>query len=89
MTVRELKEILDNIPEEALDKDIGYNYPDMSCFGFIEGFELAKEDLYYYGGNDPSDLMTKEDLLMWGHEEEQIESEWIIEIHKGDPIIKI
>ena len=51
--------------------------------------ELAKEDLYYYGGNDPSDLMTKEDLLMWGHEEEQIESEWIIEIHKGDPIIKI
>ena len=89
MTVRELKEILDNIPEEALDKDIGYNYPDMSCSGFIEGFELAKEDLYYYGDDDPSDLMTKEDLLMWGHEEEQIESEWIIEIHKGDPIIKI
>ena len=89
MTVRELKEILDNIPEEALDKNIGFVHSDMSGSGFIEGFELAKEDLYYYGEEDPSDLMTKEDLLMWGHEEEQIESEWIIEIHKGDPIIKI
>lgn len=89
MTVRELKEILDNIPEEALDKDIRFVHSDMSGSGFIEEFELAKEDLYYYGEEDPSDLMTKEDLLMWGHEEEQIESEWIIEIHKGDPIIKI
>ena len=89
MTVRELKEILDNIPEEALDKNIGFVHSDMNGSGFIEEFELAKEDLYYYGGDDPSDLMTKEDLLMWGHEEEQIESEWIIEIHKGDPIIKI
>lgn len=89
MTVRELKEILDNIPEEALDKDIRFVHSDMSGSGFIEEFELAKEDLYYYGDDDPSDLMTKEDLLMWGHEEEQIESEWIIEIHKGDPIIKI
>ena len=89
MTVRELKESLDNIPEEALDKDIRFVHSDMSGSGFIEEFELAKEDLYYYGEEDPSDLMTKEDLLMWGHEEEQIESEWIIEIHKGDPIIKI
>ena len=89
MTVRELKEILDNIPEEALDKDIGFVHSGMSGSGFIEEFELAKEDLYYYGKEDPSYLMTKEDLLMWGHDEEQIESEWIIEIHKGDPIIKI
>lgn len=79
MTVRELKEILDNIPEEALDKDIRFVHSDMSGSGFIKEFELAKEDLYYYGEEDPSDLMTKE----------QIESEWIIEIHKGDPIIKI
>ena len=89
MTVRELREILNNIPEEALDKDIGYNYPDMSCSGFIEGFELAKEDMYYDGEDDPSELKTKDELLKLGHDENEIASNFMIEIHKGDPIIKI
>lgn len=89
MTVRELKELLSNVPEELLDQSIGYHFPDMSCSGFIEGFELAKEDMYYDGEDDPSELKTKDELLKLGYDENEIYANFMIEIHKGDPIIKI
>ena len=89
MTVRELKKFLERFPEEDLDKHIGYHFPDMSCSGYIEEFIFAKEDMYYDGEDDPSELKTKDELLKLGHDENEIASNFMIEIHKGDPIIKI
>ena len=87
MTVRELKELLSNAPEEVLDQCIGYHFPDMGCSGYIEEFIFAKEDMYYDGEDDPSELKTKDELLKLGYDENEIASNFMIEIHKGDPII--
>jgi len=86
MTVRELKKILEKAPESVLDREIGYNIQDLGCSGFIDRFALLKEDLYYDFGDDPSLLRTKKELLDEGYTEEDIEMDWAIEIHRGDPI---
>lgn len=86
MTVRELKKVLEGFSEEDLDKHVGYHFPDMCCSGFIIGFNSAPEDLYYDGMDDPSDLKTREELLE-DYTEREIDGNFIIEIHQGDPII--
>lgn len=83
MKIKDLKEFINAFPEEKLENDVRYNYDDMSISGIVSHIEIAKEDLYYNGDDDPSPLYTKKQLEEMEYEKEQI-AECKIEIHKGD-----
>lgn len=89
MTLRELKDWVNSLLEEDLDKSVGYNSKDYCISGFVNKIELAPEDLYWLGDDDPSNLYPLSELKeMYDYEDEEIEN-MMIEIHKGDPIITI
>lgn len=89
MTLRELKDWVNNLPEDNLDKPLTYNSEYYCISGFIEKVEIAPEDLYWLGDDDPSDLYSLSELFeMYDYTEEEI-YQFEIAIHKGDPIIFI
>lgn len=61
MNLRELKELLNNIPDDKLDQEAIV----ISQFwdGSINKVETLEEDLYWNGDDDPSELMSKEKLI--------------------------
>lgn len=86
MTLRELKAWVNNISEEDLDKPLGYQSENYCISGFVEDIIQVEEDYYWLEDDDPSDLYTREELLQ-DYDEEEIDK-FMIEIHKGDPVIR-
>lgn len=86
MTIRELKEKINNLPDSYLDKPVGFTSEYES--GFVKDFTIQEEDLYWLGDDDPSQLYTKKFLISDGWLEEEID-DVLIEVHAGDPVIKI
>lgn len=86
MKLIELKEWVNSLPNEILEKEIVYQSEYKS--GYISRIELSKEDLYCLCEDDPSCLYTKNELLLDGYTEDEIEN-FTIEIYEGDPVIKL
>lgn len=81
MTLRDLKELINQIPEQELDLPLIYNSNEYEISGKVQGFKKADEHLYYTGDDDPASLYTKQELLDDGFDEEDI-SNFDIEIPK-------
>jgi len=87
MKLRELKEWINSVSEEDLEKTLSFTSEYES--GLVYSIEFAKEDLYWLGDDDPSQLYTKKELIEDNYLEEDEIDNLEIEIHKGDPIISI
>jgi len=72
ITYRELKALLDKVPDEQLDQRVPYNSEANYMSGVIEDFKLATEDLIWDGGDDPATLYTEADLKERGFDDEEI-----------------
>lgn len=87
MKLKELKNILEQLTPEQLEKELIYNSEEFYISGPVKGLVEAKEDLYYTGEEDPSSLYTKNQLI-----ENDLEDEidgFEIEIGKGDFYIEL
>lgn len=82
MKLRQLKDLLNSIPDQDLDKNILYNSSRWSISGVIEKVEIAKKNLYNTGEDDPAKLYSKKELKEKGLNKEEIEG-IEIEIPKG------
>ena len=82
MKLLNLKEWVNSLPEEELEKRLGYFSEDYYLSGFVDKITTAEEDLYYMG-DDPAYLFTKQELI---DEDLDIDPS-NIEIHKGDYLI--
>ena len=85
-TLGDLLQALQKLSPEQLKKPAIYISENMSCSGVVTGFGRAKADLYWAGGDDPSELMTKNALYEYGFDEEEVAG-MDIQIHKGAFII--
>lgn len=86
MKIKQLKKWINSLPESEMDKELNYYSPDYCMSGFVTKVDIATEDLYWLGDDDPSRLWTLEELSSDGYTEEEIEY-FLIEIHKGDYLI--
>ena len=86
MNLKELKEWVNSLSEEDLDKSLGYYSPDYSLSGVAYEIKQSDVDLYYFG-DDPAALYSKNELIHeYDYTEEEINN-LMIEIHKGDYLI--
>lgn len=85
-TLGDLMEALKMLTPDELKKPAIYNSKNLCLSGIVLGFGRAKADLYWDGGDDPSQLKTKKEWKKYGYDEEQI-AEMEIEIRKGDFVI--
>ena len=86
MQLKELKEILNSMSAEQLNQELIVLACNKSVSGYAEvGF--AKEDLYYTGEDDPSELFTLSELE-YQYEPEEIDGMEII-INKGYLFIEL
>lgn len=85
MELRKLKDWVNSLSEEDLNKPLGYHGSDYCISGFVHDVIITTEDYYWLGEDDPSSLYTLKELQD-NYDEDEI-SKFMIEIHKGDPII--
>ena len=86
MQLKELKEILNSMSVEQLNKELIVIDCSEAIVGYAEA-EFATEDLYYTGEDDPSELLTLSELQDQ-YEQEDIDGMEII-INKGDLFIEL
>lgn len=72
MKLKDLKEWINSIPEEDLEKDIFYYSQRFNMSGQVNKITKIKENLYYTGEDDPVELYTSNELLEKGWTEEEI-----------------
>lgn len=88
MKLKDLKEWLETLSKEELEKPVLYYSDEYSMSGEINEIMEAGEDLYYLGEDDPSQLKTIEELKEDGWDAKSIR-ELIVEIPKGSFCLKI
>ena len=86
MQLKELKEILDSMSVEQLNKELIVIDCSEAIVGYAEA-EFAPEDLYYTGEDDPSELYVLSELKDQ-YEQEEIDGMEII-VNKGDLIFEL
>lgn len=86
MQLKELKEILNSMSVEQLNKELIFTDCSESIVGYAEA-EFATEDLYYIGDDDPSELYVLSELKDQ-YEQEEIDGMEII-VNKGDLIFEL
>lgn len=85
-TLGDLLKVLQNLTPEELSRPIIYNSKNLCLSGIVSGFGKAKSDLYWDGGDDPSELKTSKEWLEYGYDPVEI-AEFDKEISKGDFVI--
>lgn len=88
MKLKEIKLLLDNLTENDLENDLLYKSDEYGLSGVVNHIEIATEDLYYTGEDDPSLLYTISQLRKNGYTEPYIKT-FAIEIPKGSFYINI
>lgn len=86
MQLKELKEILNSMSTEQLNKELIVIDCSEAIVGYAEA-EFATEDLYYTGEDDPSELYVLSELKDQ-YEQEEIDDMEII-VNKGDLIFEL
>lgn len=81
MKLKDLKEWVNKLPAEDLERDLLYNSMDYGISGNISEITKTDENLYYVG-DDPVLLHTKDELKQRGFTDNEI-SELEVEIPKG------
>lgn len=81
MKLKDLKEWVNKLPAEDLERDLLYNSMDYGISGNISEITKTDEDLYYVG-DDPVLLHTKDELKQRGFTENEIDK-LEVEIPKG------
>lgn len=83
MKLKELKKILNRLSNQELEQELLYNSEELSISGVVSEVVKAKTNLYSDGEDDPSRLLTKNQLIEeLGLEPDEIE-DYSIEIPKG------
>ena len=82
-TLGDLLKALKSLTPEELKKPAIYNSENLYLSGIVSGFGKAKADLYWDGGDDPSQLKTKKEWKEYGYDSEEIAGMEIL-IRKGD-----
>lgn len=85
-TLGDLLATLKALTQEELKKPAIYNSKNLCLSGIVTGFGKAKADLYWDGGDDPSELKTKKEWKEYGYDSEEI-AELEIQIRRGDFVI--
>ncbi len=88
MKLKDLKKWVNSLTDEQLEQDLLYNSEEYSISGTVNKIEKAKQNLYWTGDDDPSELYTLKQLKDEGYDKEDIEG-FEIEIPKGSFYIKI
>lgn len=88
MKLKDLKKWVNSLTDEQLEQDLLYYSEEYSISGEVNKIEKAKQNLYWTGDNDPSELYTLKQLKDEGYDKEDIEG-FEIEIPKGSFYIKI
>lgn len=81
MKLSDLKEWLNSLPAEELEKDLMYNALDYGLTGNVSEIRRSDENLYFVG-DDPVMLHTKKELKQRGFSDREI-SHFDVEIPKG------
>lgn len=81
MKLKDLKEWVNKLPAEDLERDLLYNSMDYGISGTVSEITKTDENLYYVG-DDPVLLHTKEELKQRGFTDNEI-SDLEVEIPKG------
>lgn len=81
MKLSDLKQWLNSLPSEELDKDLMYNALDYGLTGNIGEIRRSDENLYFVG-DDPVVLHTAQELRQIGYSEDAI-SDFDVEIPQG------
>ena len=81
MKLKDLKEWVNKLPAEDLERDLLYNSMDYGISGNVSEITKTEENLYYVG-DDPVLLHTKDELKQRGFTDNQI-SELEVEIPEG------
>lgn len=81
MKLRDLKEWVNNLSDEELEKDLLYNSTDYGISGTVGEINKNDKNLYYVG-DDPTLLHTKEELKKRGFTEKQI-AQFDVEVPGG------
>lgn len=85
-TLGQLLEALQRLTLDELKKPAIYNSDNLCLSGIVLGFGKAKCDLYWDGGDAPSQLKSKKEWKEYGYDTEEI-SEMEIEIKRGDFVL--
>ncbi|MFL9843864.1 hypothetical protein [Flavobacterium rhizosphaerae] len=81
MKLRDLKNWLNDLSEEELEKNLHYNSLDYGISGPVNEFTRTDDNLYYVG-DDPVLLHTDKQLIQRGYTKKQID-QLDVEIPKG------
>lgn len=87
MKLKDLKEWVNKLPDDELERDLLYNSMDYGISGNVTEINKTDDNLYYVG-DDPVLLHTKEELKQRGFTEKQI-TELDIEIPEGSYYIEL
>ena len=71
MKLKDLKNWLDSLPAEELEKELLYNSLDYGISGTIAEINRTDENLYYIG-DDPVIMHTRKELLQRGYTDKEI-----------------
>lgn len=87
MKLKKLKQILNKLPDNELNKELLFMSEEYSLSGIVSDIKKAKQNLYTTHEDDPSPLYTLKQLREQGLDKEGIDSA-DIEIPKGSFILK-
>jgi hypothetical protein len=88
MKLKELKAILNTLSQTQLEQELKFNSKAFSISGCVANVIKSKSNLYYTGEDDPSDLLTKKELIENGYDKEEIQ-EMELEIKKGELYLEL
>ncbi len=81
MKLKDLKDWVNNLPEEELKKQILFNSVEYGLSGTVTEINKNDEDLFYVD-DEPAILFTKGELLKRGFTEKQIKN-MVVEVPAG------
>jgi hypothetical protein len=81
MKLRDLKNWINKLSDEELDKELMYNSLDYGIAGSVQEINKSEDDLYFVG-DEPALLHTKEELEQRGFSQDEI-SDFDVEIPEG------
>ena len=81
MKLKDLKNWVNQLPEEELERELLYNSLDYGISGNITEINKSDDNLYYVG-DEPALLHTKEELQQRGYSENEI-TDFDVEIPEG------
>ena len=81
MKLKDLKNWVNQLPDEELERELLYNSLDYGISGNITEINKSDDNLYYVG-DEPALLHTKEELQQRGYSESEI-IEFDVEIPEG------